>query len=224
MRKAGISLNVLKQGVKIYEHFPREVEERRKQLYPIVRRLSDQGEKVSLVRDRLYINNKQYNINNGEYTNKEGRKCYTRPMHPPAYPGPLAYHGEDTRDSCPTQYGPHPARQTIPHRPYNGRTLNFETPNRFGPLAPMDVDRTSQKRKERSPLDSDIYLKRQNTEVNQSNTQCVENNGVLLIDRDSAIQPDAPDQGWANSQPIHRMEHISDPQGAPQNVINDTDT
>ncbi|KAK3092329.1 hypothetical protein FSP39_001358 [Pinctada imbricata] len=44
----------------ISEQFPQEVENRRKQLYPVMKRHKNAGDKVTLVRDRLYINNELY--------------------------------------------------------------------------------------------------------------------------------------------------------------------
>jgi hypothetical protein len=45
----------------ISEQFPPEIEDRRKVLYPVMRRLRQAGEKPKLVRDRLYVNGKPYN-------------------------------------------------------------------------------------------------------------------------------------------------------------------
>ncbi|KAK3094207.1 hypothetical protein FSP39_025461 [Pinctada imbricata] len=42
----------------INEQFPREIENRRKPLYPLMRKAKKEGKKVSLVRDRLYIEGK----------------------------------------------------------------------------------------------------------------------------------------------------------------------
>lgn len=44
----------------VYEQFPVEIEERRKLLYPKMRSARKNGNKVRLVKDRLYINSEQY--------------------------------------------------------------------------------------------------------------------------------------------------------------------
>jgi hypothetical protein len=44
----------------IREQFPQEIENRRKQLYPVMRRARQVRRQVTLVRDRLYIDNELY--------------------------------------------------------------------------------------------------------------------------------------------------------------------
>lgn len=58
------------------------MEDRRKVLYSVVRHLVEQGEKVSLVTDTLYIDNQLYDINTEKYTDKRGHKPYVRPFNP----------------------------------------------------------------------------------------------------------------------------------------------
>lgn len=52
----------------ISEQFPQEVENRRKQLYPIMKRHKSAGDNVKLVRDRLYINNELYVVRDDQST------------------------------------------------------------------------------------------------------------------------------------------------------------
>jgi hypothetical protein len=48
----------------VHEQFPKEVEDRRRQLYPIVKNLKKSGSsKVKLIRDKLFVNGKPYNPN-----------------------------------------------------------------------------------------------------------------------------------------------------------------
>ena len=47
-------------GYGIHEQFPHTIEERRKQLYPIIKELRTQGNRTKLVKDRLYVNGKLY--------------------------------------------------------------------------------------------------------------------------------------------------------------------
>ena len=64
IRKAGIDLNKRRNGYSIREQFPPEIEERRKLLYPVMRRYMENDEnKVYLVRDKLYINGQLYDPN-----------------------------------------------------------------------------------------------------------------------------------------------------------------
>ena len=61
VRKAGIELNKRRNGFSVREQFPPEIEERRKKLYPVMRRyLQNDENRVSLVRDKLYVNGKLY--------------------------------------------------------------------------------------------------------------------------------------------------------------------
>lgn len=61
IRKAGIALNEKRNGYSIREQYPKEIEDKRKSLYPIMRRLKqDPNNRVSLVRDKLYINGSLY--------------------------------------------------------------------------------------------------------------------------------------------------------------------
>ena len=47
----------------ISEQFPAVIEDRRKELYPVVKELKQQGERVKLVRDRLFVNGQLYTGN-----------------------------------------------------------------------------------------------------------------------------------------------------------------
>ncbi|CAC5404091.1 unnamed protein product [Mytilus coruscus] len=48
----------------IKQQFPKEIEDRRKQLYPIMKEAKYNRRNVKLVRDRLYIDNELYEIHN----------------------------------------------------------------------------------------------------------------------------------------------------------------
>jgi hypothetical protein len=54
----------------IKQQFPREIENRRKQLYSIQRDAKRRGKRVTLVRDRLYINNELYIVPEENYINE----------------------------------------------------------------------------------------------------------------------------------------------------------
>ena len=63
VRQAGMDLNSNPDSkMKVREQFPREIEERRKVLYPVMYRIKTKNPnaKVNLVRDKLYVNSKLY--------------------------------------------------------------------------------------------------------------------------------------------------------------------
>ncbi|KAK3093698.1 hypothetical protein FSP39_019012 [Pinctada imbricata] len=49
-----------KTDIGISQQFPKEIYERRKALIPIMKREREKGREVKLVRDRLFINNREY--------------------------------------------------------------------------------------------------------------------------------------------------------------------
>ena len=80
IRKAGIDLNRRRNGYSIREQFPPEIEERRKPLYPVMRRyLENDQNKVSLVRDKLYINGQLYDPSSIQQNRQIGRETGARP-------------------------------------------------------------------------------------------------------------------------------------------------
>ena len=61
IRSAAKELNDKHNGYNIREQFPPEMEEKRKTLYPVMRKaLQDSRNRVALVRDKLFINGEQY--------------------------------------------------------------------------------------------------------------------------------------------------------------------
>ncbi|MEW8548218.1 MAG: hypothetical protein AB2693_32340, partial [Candidatus Thiodiazotropha sp.] len=61
IRYASKDLNLKQNGFSIREQFPPEMEEKRKRLYPVMRRyMQNSNNRVALVRDRLYINGEEY--------------------------------------------------------------------------------------------------------------------------------------------------------------------
>ena len=64
----------------ISEQFPSEVEDRRKQLYPVMRQLRQQGNRVKLVRDRLFVNGRPYDEDE-QPMEQERNRPEDRPYH-----------------------------------------------------------------------------------------------------------------------------------------------
>lgn len=60
VRSAALSGKLKDTGFSVFEQFPMEIEEKRKTLYPILKEAKKAGRKVRLVRDKLYIDNKEY--------------------------------------------------------------------------------------------------------------------------------------------------------------------
>ena len=61
IRKESFELNREDNGYAVREQFPYEIEQRRKQLYPVMKHYKkNKNNKVVLVRDKLYINGKRY--------------------------------------------------------------------------------------------------------------------------------------------------------------------
>jgi hypothetical protein len=64
--------------LRVNEQFPMEIEQRRKQLYPITKEEKQKKSKVVLVRDRLYVNDELLMLDN-ERTRMEPHRSTTRP-------------------------------------------------------------------------------------------------------------------------------------------------
>ena len=153
VRKAGIELNKRRCGYSIREHFPPEIEERRKSLYPVMRYYAkDDTNRVKLIRDKLYINGELYTTDQ-DVTTRDTVKNRS---------GPIinSYSGQqsDRRYVRPKQNRSRPAPQSDSANP--GPLLT--TANRFQPL--QDYSGTPEvltgKQKARSPLMDETELKK----------------------------------------------------------------
>ncbi|KAK3102089.1 hypothetical protein FSP39_008647 [Pinctada imbricata] len=60
----------------ISEQYPTQVEERRKNLYPVMKRLKQEGNRVKLVRDRLYVNGQNYHEGDDVYYDNDVRTSH----------------------------------------------------------------------------------------------------------------------------------------------------
>ncbi|XP_052813593.1 uncharacterized protein LOC128240772 isoform X3 [Mya arenaria] len=151
VREAGVRLNMKKSGFYINEQFPPEMEERRRELYGVMRRYKADplvADKCKLVRDKLYVGNKVYDP-------VTSTLIFPKPKY-----------------SRSQQYQP-PARSFVHERPRTGNIqtleshpvrLDFSTPNRFNVLTNLDPEQTlvrnrPAQRSPPTPLDETI-LKR----------------------------------------------------------------
>jgi hypothetical protein len=182
VRKAGALFNKSQTKIKIHEHFPKQIEDKRKRLYPALRKLSELKEKVVLVKDRMFVNNKPFDPDRGTYFDKHGtQRTLSRPINPPKYGEqqgsytlrPLTKQNNHTHSNQQIR--------TAGNTPYAKHVIDFTTPNPYDVLS----DRREQtKRKERSPLDSEIASKRFTNENSdfQSNAQIDYDKRVLNLD------------------------------------------
>jgi prefoldin subunit 5 len=147
VRAAGVILNKSQKVFKIYEHFPREIEERRKILYPIAREHGDKGHKVSLVRDQLFVNHELYDIEKAKFISRQKSQTIvsdlrnrspSRDARPSRRPPSLHERFRDRtrspslirRPQSNSDRPPNQSARAIPNYARRPNTI-FETPNRY---------------------------------------------------------------------------------------------
>ena len=182
----------------VREQFPKAVEDRRKLLYPEMKRAKEnKSNKVRLVRDRLFINNSEYlpteniteqqNENRSNYQarkhEKQARWDYTyQSVRGQGKPQQNGRSRVFTRSNMRSQYDKR-----------SHRMLDFTLPptsNR--PDMPLNNDRTeSRKKKASSPVDSDQTLKkyREQQRLDEENSQ---NASYEMIELACAERIDSP--------------------------------
>ena len=150
----------------IREQFPVEIEQRRKPLYPVMRKaLEDKNNKVKMVRDKLYINNTLYkpSNSNSQVTNRDtnGQSFNFRGQHSRTY-------SNKSQVNVRTPYRSNfkPTRQPAT------QLHDFTTPNRFTSLSRSDssqslpnMQQKSVKKKATSPLEADVQNKKPREEL-----------------------------------------------------------
>ena len=180
IRKAGMDLNSDPNSkFKVREQFPREIESRRKLLYPVMYRLKRQNpnNKVNLIRDKLYLNGRLYvPENESDYRLPPPSPERTRHSHQkePGYqirpPPPPQFSAPDFRTNHYLSHtrNEHYAQGAIPKQSYRGFPIQQQTPvsNRFQILAHdnerLVADRQpGQKHKFVSPLGEQTSPKKQ---------------------------------------------------------------
>lgn len=155
IKTAGIKLNKQKKDVYINEQFPPLMEERRRQLFPIMRRMkSNPQNTVSLSRDRLFVNGLLYDIDSGLFLEPRTKKVAQRQPRAQSNEheinqNPVRRHAEAFSDS---------QRQPVSQSLVNFNSVDFERSHhdrRDTPysrtLPPSDsTDRTRPKQQSRS--------------------------------------------------------------------------
>ena len=166
----------------VREQFPKVIENRRKSLYPEMRKAKQNKQnKVRLVKDKLYINDIQFIPEDAEYESENYQTLNSNPRRSNHYqsrdPRNRDYQHKSGTWNTPRDYqrgrtftrsshrGP-PNRRWAPRQPYVGKPADFQSPNIFMNL-PEDDDNTSmtgrsesRKNKASSPLDNDKTLKK----------------------------------------------------------------
>jgi predicted nuclease with TOPRIM domain len=142
VKQLGVMLNKKKEGHFINEQYPPEIEQKRRQLFPIMRRFRKPGYKISLVRDKLYVNSYLYNIDDDSWTDTRRKP----------FDVTVTETNTNTENKQSRDYRPPTRREPPPI------FLNFETPNRFGPL--RERTHTQQNKHKASPLEDENNKRR----------------------------------------------------------------
>ena len=119
IRVAGLELNKKRGQFSIREQFPVEMEAKRKRLYPVMRKYQqNRRNKVSLVRDKLYVNGLLYDEENGVLVR-------------PTKSSISNYRSEHTEDSSHRMNGTEREGSTRRILKANRPSVSFEHENRF---------------------------------------------------------------------------------------------
>ena len=162
----------------VREQFPPEIENKRRVLYPIMKRYKqNQDNKVILVRDKLFINGEQYipPISDDSGSSRTDQKRY-KPSYRRERERDYGYVHSRTftrRSDSHTGYirGSRVPNESSAPRWQDSAAINFETPNRFRHLANMNSDNgllsqgSNGKRKATSPLQDETSLKKPSSDL-----------------------------------------------------------
>ena len=192
IRKAGINLNKSKRGYSVREHFPLEMENKRKELYPVMRRYQqDPQNRVVLVRDKLFINGKQYipgtpDRDRGAYN---GERVYNRS----GGAGMERSRGNNSDQATPryntsiNHYGPNR---------YNNRysVLSGDTTEHFSPNT-----QSRNKQKARSPLEEMTNKKYRLNSDSESEVE-FEHSNIIESNQSRSVDKNTPEIGLSNER------------------------
>lgn len=210
IRNAGVNLNKQKKTHYINEQYPPEIEERRKILFPILRKLkANKTNRCNLVRDKLYLNGMVYNPHTDMFVNPR-RQPQSRvpdmrqnfPSKRPAY--------TDNMQQVPTF--------SIPRRHVHnqGQRLDFTTPNKYNALNSENSGPVNRnKQKARSPLD-DTQVKRPHVDLTNTECQPAESVNCLISAASNPPQQDSspklvsPQSGPQSESPLHTKDTSMD--------------
>lgn len=177
IRKAGFEMNRIPNSkFKVREQYPDEIEEQRRNLYPVMFRFKqNRRNRVNLVRDKLYINGQEYDPNDDPHyipappqrQNQPKRNVMTAEL--PHQNTGTTYIGRGARQKFyPDQHARSYAQtarsgfQDTPRPQDTFTTPSVETRNYYGPLCNMGKSsQLEHSRKATSPLDEQISTKKQ---------------------------------------------------------------
>lgn len=164
----------------VKEQYPQEMENRRKQLYPVAKEArKNKNNQVRLIRDKLYINNKEYR--DGDPI--PGIEWHETRNHPTHNTNRRDYNAKPTnrndlrQDEIQhtdnnTRWSRTFTRKNRSHQHQNeSRDSSLNTDNRFAPLSwntevtPAKRDTIPGKTKARSPLEDSVSFKKQRDET-----------------------------------------------------------
>jgi hypothetical protein len=178
VRLAGTILNKSQTEFKIYEHFPREVEEKRKILYPIARRHGEKGAKVSLIRDQLFVNDQLYDIETASFIERNRVQApdtrATRSggtgRYPPRWRPRSPRHESQERGRSPSVAKRPEGADRNPPR-WRPRSPGHDSQERGRPTSVVSQQRYTQQAVRRAPINKGIpnYAKRVETNFETPN-------------------------------------------------------
>ena len=187
----------------VREQFPQEIEDTRKLLYPVAKNARrNPDNRVRLVRDKLFINGEQHvpnqssnqpnyvqNRNNRQVSSRQNTTYIGQSSSHSRFSNPNNRPNTHQQSSAPKQYGnrtdwnfPVRPREKQLRTPVNAHSHNDNfLSNRFGLLSNDDGAREGSisyagKKKATSPLDADMTLKKQRSNINHDSTEnlCIE--------------------------------------------------
>ena len=173
VRNAATTINDSRLSIR--EHFPHEIEERRKQLYPVMRKALKGDNKIRMVRDKLYINDVLYDKTDKKFerfrpqlnTNENLRNPWSRQNVRSNYNDIPSYRKSgqniqyDSSESTPRAYDIDSRKFVRAGRvrlnPTSASNIDFSTPNPYQGLARAGNEETQSvvrnKQKLTSPYD-----------------------------------------------------------------------
>lgn len=192
----------------IREQFPAEIEQRRKPLYPVMRKaLEDKNNKVKMVRDKLYINNVLYkpSNSNSQATNRDTNHQSFNPRVPPS-----RTNSNKSQINFRTPYRSNFKQTKQPAT----QSYDFTTPNRFTSLSRSDssqslpnMQQKSVKKKATSPLEADVQNKKPREELSS-----IEINPETDLEMTAQIDHRSSDSEMLISNTINQQGETQSPQ------------
>ena len=214
----------------VREQFPKVVEDKRKLLYPEMKRAKhNKQNKVRLVRDKLYVNNveiipdprKGQSYERKPRQEKMGNIARRYPHEQPAFPKinrgtrQAEHSGNFKKDRV--FYSRPPSQNSwsqprLYHNAYQPTATQIVTSNKYSPLSEeneISFVKTSETRKHKasSPLDDDKYLKKQRENSVQEQSDSDSDSSITInIDKSPQCEPPSTVGRTINQSPVQTFE------------------